>query len=192
MYRLAAELRRIGLHELAERAENGYYASGVLSPIEEPSWQLEAELKVVGTTEALALCERNLDGEFEASEEEDRAWVVSPEGRRAFLWQRDKPAQLNINEDTITAADDDSSLRGRRSIWTVFDHYPGFPDLFEARLTEVDGDLPVPVTSDFYVIAGDLDTIRESFQRCGLTCRPRETTDDPSIIETWSPAMAPT
>ncbi len=80
---LAAELETAGLADMAKKAREGYYHD-FLSPLDTPCLQLAEDLAAVGTPAALALRERHLDGEFDASIEESEAWAASPEGQ-AFL-----------------------------------------------------------------------------------------------------------
>jgi hypothetical protein len=89
---LAAELRKAGLHEMADRAAAGYYHD-FLSPLAIPDAQLEHDLRMAGTPEAEALRRRHLSGEFDASPEESDAWAASQDGQDAMrrLIRRDKP-----------------------------------------------------------------------------------------------------
>lgn len=80
---LAGELRKAGLPEMADKAATGYYHD-FLSPLDAPCMQLAADLAKAGTPAALALRERHLDGEFDASSEESDEWAASPEGQFAF------------------------------------------------------------------------------------------------------------
>lgn len=80
---LASELRKAGLHEMAGKAETGYYHD-FLSPLDDPALQLLTDLLAAGTEEASALRTRHLNGEFDASVEESNDWVNSEEGRAAF------------------------------------------------------------------------------------------------------------
>lgn len=70
---LAAELHKAGLHDMAMRAGQGYYHD-FLSPLATPCLQLAADLAAVGTPAAMALRERHLNGEFDASKEEGEEW----------------------------------------------------------------------------------------------------------------------
>lgn len=70
---LAAELHKAGLHDMAMRAGQGYYHD-FMSPLATPCLQLAADLAEVGTPAALALRERHLNGEFDASAEEGEEW----------------------------------------------------------------------------------------------------------------------
>jgi len=70
---LAAELHKAGLHDMAMRAGQGYYHD-FMSPLATPCLQLAADLAEVGTPAALALRERHLNGEFDASREEGDEW----------------------------------------------------------------------------------------------------------------------
>lgn len=80
---LADELRKADLSEMANKAATGYYHD-YLSPLDMPSIQLLADLTKAGTPAALALQQRVIDGEFDASKEESAAWAASAEGQAAF------------------------------------------------------------------------------------------------------------
>lgn len=80
---LAAELKKAGLHEMATLAATGYYHD-FLSPLDKPEMQLAADLAAAGTPEALALRERHIRGEFDASKEESDAWAESDDGQEAL------------------------------------------------------------------------------------------------------------
>lgn len=81
--KLAGELEKIGLRDMAMKARGGYYHD-FLSPLDTPCLQLAADLLKVGTPAALALRDRHLNGEFDATKEESDEWVASPEGQAAF------------------------------------------------------------------------------------------------------------
>jgi hypothetical protein len=81
--KLAAALREAGLDELAKRAERGYY-NDFFSPLDMPALVLAADLAKAGSKEALALRERHMAGEFDASKEESDEWAQGPEGQDAF------------------------------------------------------------------------------------------------------------
>lgn len=80
---LAAELLKAGLGDMSIRAANGYYHD-FLSPLATPCMQLAADLAAVGTPAALALRERHLNGEFDASKEEGEKWFQE-EGRHHLM-----------------------------------------------------------------------------------------------------------
>lgn len=80
---LAQELRKIGLDEMADRAATGYYHD-FLSPLPFPELQLAEDLAKVGTPAAMALRQRHLAGEFDASLEESDAWANSEEGKQSL------------------------------------------------------------------------------------------------------------
>ena len=80
---LAAELRKAGLNDIADRAATGYYHD-FLSPLDFPEMALEKELRSIGTPEAEVLRKRLIDGEFDATKEEGEAWAESPEGQDAM------------------------------------------------------------------------------------------------------------
>ena len=80
---LAAELTKAGLHEMAAKAATGYYHD-FLSPLPLPEMKLAADLAAAGTSAALALRARHINGEFDASKEESDEWAKSEEGQTAF------------------------------------------------------------------------------------------------------------
>jgi hypothetical protein len=80
---LATALRDAGLPLMASKAAEGYYHD-YLSPLIMPERKLCDELTIVGTSAALALCERVKQGEYDASEEEEEAWALSPDGQAAM------------------------------------------------------------------------------------------------------------
>lgn len=80
---LSGELEKAGLPEMAAKAKTGYYHD-FMSPLATPCLQLAADLAKVGTTAALALRKRHMNGEFDATKEESRAWAHGPDGQSAF------------------------------------------------------------------------------------------------------------
>lgn len=80
---LAGELIKAGLPEMAAKAAEGWYHD-FLSPLATPELQLAADLAAAGTPEALALRQRVINGDFDASREESDAWARSPEGQKTF------------------------------------------------------------------------------------------------------------
>ncbi len=80
---LAAELHKAGLGDMAMRAGQGYYHD-FLSPLATPCMQLAADLRAAGTPAALALLERHMNGEFDASAEESENWFQT-EGRHDLM-----------------------------------------------------------------------------------------------------------
>lgn len=81
--KLAAELNKAGLGDMAIKAANGYYHD-FLSPLATPCIQLAADLAAVGTPAAMALRDRHLNGEFDASREEGEEWFQS-HGKHALM-----------------------------------------------------------------------------------------------------------
>lgn len=71
---LAAALDEAGLPELAAKARRGFYHD-FQSPLTMPQMQLCADLAAAGTTAAMRVRERVIDGEFDATEEEADAWA---------------------------------------------------------------------------------------------------------------------
>jgi hypothetical protein len=80
---LAKALREAGLEEMAKRAEEAYYHD-FLSPLDFPEMRLAADLAAIGTPAAMALRERHMNGEFDASKEESDEWAKSAEGQEVF------------------------------------------------------------------------------------------------------------
>lgn len=83
---LAYELRKIGLEEMAQKAEQGLYHD-YLSPLALPCLQLNLDLidaSIAGNKHANELRMRHLNGEFDADKKESDDWANSPEGRQAF------------------------------------------------------------------------------------------------------------
>ena len=80
---LAEELAKAGLLDMSLKARGGYYHD-FLSPLDTPCLQLADDLQAAGTPAALALRQRHLNGEFDASMEESDEWMASPEGQDAF------------------------------------------------------------------------------------------------------------
>jgi hypothetical protein len=80
---LAAELRKADLPDMAAMAEKGFYHD-FLSPLDTPCLQLEHDLRKAGTPAAMALRQRHLNGEFDATKEESDDWAASPDGQDAM------------------------------------------------------------------------------------------------------------
>jgi hypothetical protein len=87
---LAAELRKAGLNDMADKAATGYYHD-FISPLAAPCLQLAHDLNTYAEApswprqdEAAALLARHLSGEFDASKEESDAWGASEEGQEVF------------------------------------------------------------------------------------------------------------
>ncbi|MGA2993599.1 hypothetical protein [Bradyrhizobium sp.] len=80
---LASALREAGLPLMALRAAEGYYHD-YLSPLAMPEKTLCDELTIIGTSAALALCERVKQGDYDASDEEQEEWAKSPDGLAAM------------------------------------------------------------------------------------------------------------
>lgn len=81
--KLAQALREANLPEMAEKAAEGWYHD-YLSPLDMPEMELLADLEEVGTKEALALRDRHMNGDFDASSEESDAWAASPDGQNTM------------------------------------------------------------------------------------------------------------
>lgn len=82
--RLAAELRKIGLRNMARLAEAGRY-DDFLSESATPLLDLIQTLGVIpNNPDAWALRTRVMNGEFDATPEESEAWAASPEGQETM------------------------------------------------------------------------------------------------------------
>lgn len=81
--KLADELMKAGLVDMAAKAREGYYHD-FLSPLDSPCLQLAADLAAIETAAAADLYTRHLNGEFDATVEEGDEWAASPEGQEAF------------------------------------------------------------------------------------------------------------
>jgi len=77
---LAQALRQAGLHDMADKAAEGYYHD-YLSPLVMPGIQLADDLRTASTPAAMAVLRQHLAGDFDATTEESEAWIDSPEGR---------------------------------------------------------------------------------------------------------------
>lgn len=80
---LSGELDKANLHDMATLAATGYYHD-YLSPLDTPALTLLGDLAQAGTPEALALRQRVINGEFDATAEESDEWAASPEGQATF------------------------------------------------------------------------------------------------------------
>lgn len=76
---LAVELHKAGLVDMAVKAKQGYYHD-YLSPLDFPDLQLSSDLMEANTPAALALCDRHINGEFDASMQESDDWAESAGG----------------------------------------------------------------------------------------------------------------
>jgi hypothetical protein len=89
--RLAAELRGIGLNEMADKAATGYYHD-FLSPLDLPEMVLVNDLTIAELADdqrdravaISALRKRVINGDFDASTEESEEWANSAEGKDAM------------------------------------------------------------------------------------------------------------
>lgn len=85
---LADELLKLGLMDMSLKARDGYYHD-FLSPLATPELQLCHDLITMseGTPNRdaiLALRQRVINGDFDASKEESDDWAASAEGQDAF------------------------------------------------------------------------------------------------------------
>ena len=70
-------------------------------------------------------------------------------------------------------------MNNQLKCWVVYDHPADLPDYFIARLF-VEGK---PTGS--FVQGKALELIRMAMLQMGLSCIPRDPSDDPVILETW-------
>lgn len=63
--------------------------------------------------------------------------------------------------------------------WTVYDHPTDFPDCFVARR------FIYSRATEEYMSSNDLDLLRRMLSDKGLMRFPRDTADDPNIVEVW-------
>jgi hypothetical protein len=80
--------------------------------------------------------------------------------------------------ELITLRQADAQVRGVLNIWTVYNRPKDYPSGYIVRRFEME-----TPTSDTFT--GSLDSIREAFMRCGLSCTSRAHADDHCIVETW-------
>lgn len=80
--KLALELDGIA-PAMAARAREDFYHD-FFSPLPAPELQLVYDLLQIGTREALALRERVINGEFDATTEEGDEWIASADGKSAL------------------------------------------------------------------------------------------------------------
>jgi hypothetical protein len=87
--KLADALTQLGLIEMAAKARGGFYHD-FLSPLPTPELQLISDLGAAASRlhdrsdAIMALRQRVIDGNFDASEEESEAWANSADGQEAF------------------------------------------------------------------------------------------------------------
>ena len=98
--------------DMIKRAADGYYHD-FLSPLAFPETQLVADLRVLASAPVTPRDSRSLlrkmaqqviDGEFDASPEESKAWAGSPEGREVFADFAGPPGMGD--EDAVKACAD--------------------------------------------------------------------------------------
>jgi hypothetical protein len=82
-WKLAAALIAAGLYDMADKAVSGYY-DDFMSPLDAPIFALVADLKKIGTPDALLVAEQAIEGDFDGTAAEGEAWAASPEGVAAF------------------------------------------------------------------------------------------------------------
>lgn len=84
--KLAQELEKAGLDEMAKKAREGLYHD-FLSPLTFPEMELDKDLAEAargGNKAAYELRRRHHNGDFDASKEESDEWARSPDGQEAM------------------------------------------------------------------------------------------------------------
>lgn len=81
--KLSAALFEAGLDDMAAKAAAGWY-DDYLSPLVTPTTQLVTDLRNAGGAAAMALAQRVIDGDFDATREEAEAWAASQEGQETL------------------------------------------------------------------------------------------------------------
>ncbi|MEY9235455.1 hypothetical protein ABIF78_007778 [Bradyrhizobium japonicum] len=93
---LADELMKIGLMDMSLQARGGHYHD-FLSPLATSELQLLHDLAEAAQNrpdrhlEILALRQRCINGDFDATTEESDDWAASPEGQETFARLTEKP-----------------------------------------------------------------------------------------------------
>lgn len=74
-------------------------------------------------------------------------------------------------------------MNDRLSVWTIYDRPRDFPDTYVARrhVVEKGG----PRVTDETMISTSLEALRNEMTRRGFVCIPRQSGDDPNIVESW-------
>jgi len=72
---------------------------------------------------------------------------------------------------------------GALLMWTIYDHPSDQPNVFLARLYEIDINGTRPTAE--CMASESLEALRVVMQKMGLTCLGRAEGDDPVIVETW-------
>jgi hypothetical protein len=85
----------------------------------------------------------------------------------------------------ILIANADAMKRGVLPMWFIYEQPLEHPDGFIARRFEVGKEVPGLHGPTMDTVTGDLETIRDIFQRAGLFRLPRADSDEPAIVETW-------
>jgi len=71
--------------------------------------------------------------------------------------------------------------RGQLTQWTIYDRPRDHPVGFIARRFEISGS--ITPTED--TLSGELEHLREVFERAGLVKIARSESDEPQIVESW-------
>jgi hypothetical protein len=82
----------------------------------------------------------------------------------------------------VLMANAEAMKRGALSLWTIFEKPLDHPDGFIARRFESTKG-GVEATMD--TVLGELQHIRDTFDRAGLIKLARDAADEPTIVETW-------
>jgi hypothetical protein len=91
----------------------------------------------------------------------------------------------NRDRDTVSGviwSQLEASQRGKVTSWTVYDRPRDHSVGFIARRFEIGSGVTTP-TED--VLSGELEHLREVFERAGLVKIMRSEGDEPQIVESW-------
>jgi hypothetical protein len=69
-------------------------------------------------------------------------------------------------------------------MWTIYDHPADYPDHYVARKWLIGSKRIEPEATDEVLLEIDLDVLRKRIPPW-LYCMPRQSGDDPKIIEVW-------
>ncbi len=72
--------------------------------------------------------------------------------------------------------------RSRIPMWVLYSHVSDMPKPFVTRLHY---SLPHSQGTIYHDMADNIEELRGQFRALGLTCIPRDASDDPVIVESW-------
>lgn len=69
------------------------------------------------------------------------------------------------------------------AVWVIYDHPKDYPDFYVVR-KQIAGNGQVRPTGHYF-LSNTLGPLRQIVEAMGLTCIPRDPSDDPVIVECW-------